>query len=100
MSDGWWLLLLFMYISDKDFMARTDSAITMKDANEKFEAWAKDCPYLEVEQNSNVYEHICHHPDRDDSTVWVMCDKRACPYIDVANHPHYCQLCSMLSESE
>ena len=73
MSDNnWWALSLLQKIVEE---------VT---ATKAFEEYAKDCPHLELENDGKA---ICHHPARDNPSDWVMCNRKACPFMMVNASP-------------
>lgn len=83
--DGglWYALILYRLWSGtgdlEELAGRLKAAREEIEADELFEITAKNCPYLEVFQNGNAYEHICNHPSRRDPSDWVTCERTLCP---------------------
>ena len=80
MSDGWWIMVMFMYLNG-DLENHMREIREEAAAEEAFEEYARDCTYLELDDDGRATHHICRHPARDDLSDWVMCDRRACPFM-------------------
>lgn len=78
MPEQWKLLLLMQYADPETVLRMAEEHRNAK-AHEEFELWAIDCPHLVLEDYGNATEHICRHPDRDNLSTWVMCDREQCP---------------------